>query len=139
MNFIGILLYRFLSGFGPKWSGKVPNNVNVIMGGSYSQTPYGDFWTDSGKHFVHAKRHKSWKRPGADKPFFFWVILRHADFTGSVQNELVTRGADYSNSWRTKATWKWQMHKKCSFLYDMIKIIDKYQKCQFHGPRSVSK
>ena len=37
---------QVLRDFGPKWSGKVPNGV--IMGGNYSQTPYGDFWTDSG-------------------------------------------------------------------------------------------
>ena len=32
--FIGILLYRFLGDFYPKWSGKAPNDV--IMSGNYS-------------------------------------------------------------------------------------------------------
>ena len=46
---IGILLYRFLNDFGPKLSGKAPNEV--IMGDKYSQTPYSDFWTDYGTNF----------------------------------------------------------------------------------------
>ena len=50
--FIRILSHRFLGDFGPKWSGKVPNGV--IMGGDYSQRPYGGFWTVSGT-FVGAK------------------------------------------------------------------------------------
>ena len=43
----GTLLYTFLYNFGSKWSGKVPNVP--IMDGNYSQTPCGDFWTDSGR------------------------------------------------------------------------------------------
>ena len=46
--FIGIILNSFLSDFGPKWSGNAPNGV--MMGDKCSQTPYGDFWTDSGTH-----------------------------------------------------------------------------------------
>ena len=42
-----ILLYRFLNDFDPKWSGKAPNEIIIIMGGKYSQTSYGDFWNDS--------------------------------------------------------------------------------------------
>ena len=34
----------------PKLSGKAPNEV--IMGDKYSQTPYGDFWTNSETTFV---------------------------------------------------------------------------------------
>ena len=65
---IGILLYRFLSDFSPKWSGKVP--TGVTMGENYSQTPHGDFWTDSGTNFCFNKQPKSWKRPAAGKPIF---------------------------------------------------------------------
>ena len=50
MVLIGILLYMFLAYCGPKWSGKAQNKV--IMNGNYSQTPYGDFWTDSGTSFL---------------------------------------------------------------------------------------
>ena len=63
----GILWYRFLGDFGPKSPGKAQNDV--IMGGSYSQTPYGDFWTDCRKQKFDEKRLKSWKRPAVGKPF----------------------------------------------------------------------
>ena len=52
----------FLDDFGPKWSGKAPNGI--IMGGKYSQTTYGDFWTDSGTNFF-----RTWRRTGAEQTF----------------------------------------------------------------------
>ena len=45
----GLYIYIFSVEFGPKLLGKGPNGV--IMGDKYSQTPYGDFWTDSGNTF----------------------------------------------------------------------------------------
>ena len=41
------------------------------MSGDYSQTPYGDFWTDSGKTFFDETRQNSWKRPQAGKLILF--------------------------------------------------------------------
>ena len=52
--------------FAPKWVGKALNGV--MTGGNYSQTPCGDFWTDSGQHFFDEKRTQSLKRPAAGKP-----------------------------------------------------------------------
>ena len=45
--------------------------IMIIIGGNYSQAPYGDFWTDSGNNFFDEKRPKSLKRPGSPKPFFW--------------------------------------------------------------------
>ena len=51
---ITIFIFRPFFGFG---SEMVREGSKWIMGGNYSQTPYGDFWTDSQKTLGH---------------FFFW-------------------------------------------------------------------
>ena len=68
MILIGILLCRFLSDLGPKWSGKALNEV--IMGGNYSQTLYGDFWTDSGTNLFFEKPTKITRTPRSGQTIF---------------------------------------------------------------------
>ena len=54
-EFLLLLFDRRLSDLAPKWSGKAPNGV--MMGDEYPQTPYGDFWTDSGTFSENAQNH----------------------------------------------------------------------------------
>ena len=42
-----LLCFGCFSDLGPKWSGKGPNGA--LTNDKYSQTPYSDLWTDSGK------------------------------------------------------------------------------------------
>ena len=66
---IGIIILDF----GPQWSGKALNVV--IMGGNYSQTPYGDFWTDSGCICCFQNNGNIIETSRGPKPFFF--VLKH--------------------------------------------------------------
>ena len=70
---------RQLSDLGPNWSGKDPDEL--IMDDKYSQTPYGDFWTDSRTIAFCEKQPKPLKRPQAQNRFFsksgFWKSQPH--------------------------------------------------------------
>ena len=64
-----VLFFGRFSDLSPKWSEKAANLV--IMDDKYSQTPYSDFWADSGTHFVVRKTAKTIERPGVPKPYLF--------------------------------------------------------------------
>ena len=77
-----IIIFGHFSDFALKSSWKAPNGV--ITGDKYSQTPYGDFWTNSGRFSFSEKRSRNMKHPEATIPNF----LAHS---GSVRN-LATGG-----------------------------------------------
>ena len=67
VGFMFFFVFGRFSDFGPKLSGKAPNAV--IMGGHYSQTPRGDFWTDSGTLFSK-NNHNHGNADGPENVFF---------------------------------------------------------------------
>ena len=60
---------------GPKWSGKAPNGV--IMHDKYSQTPCGDFWTDSGTNSCFEKTTKLIETSRGRNIFFLQMVIRN--------------------------------------------------------------